>query len=45
LVWAAYGGKLEAVSVGPETIWFGQRAAKEYLKEDFAEVFPRYIPI
>jgi putative DNA primase/helicase len=37
--------QLRPYGIRPRTIWIGERAAKGYLEEDFAEVFPRYIPI
>jgi putative DNA primase/helicase len=37
-------GQLRAYGVRPKTIWIGEEAGKGYLKEDFEEVFQRYIP-
>jgi len=36
--------QLRPYGVRPKTIWIGEIAAKGYLKEDFGEVFRRYIP-
>lgn len=36
--------QLRPYGIRPKTIWIEESAAKGYLKEDFAEVFPRYIP-
>ena len=37
-------GQLRPYCVRPKTIWIGEEAAKGYLKEDFEDVFQRYIP-
>jgi len=37
-------GQLRPYGVRPKTMWIGEEAAKGYLKEDFADVFQRYIP-
>ena len=36
--------ELRPYGVRPRTMWIGEEAAKGYLKEDFNEVFVRYIP-
>lgn len=36
--------KLRPYGIRPKTIWVGEAHAKGYLKEDFAEVFGRYVP-
>jgi hypothetical protein len=41
-IWLAQ--QLRPYGVRPKTIWIGEIAARGYLKEDFGEVFPRYIP-
>jgi hypothetical protein len=34
---------LRGYGVRPRTIWIGESSAKGYVKEDFSEVFRRYI--
>jgi putative DNA primase/helicase len=41
-IWLAR--QLRPYGIRPKTTWIGESAAKGYLKEDFADVFPRYIP-
>jgi hypothetical protein len=36
--------QLRPYGVRPRTMWIGERAAKGYMKTDFAEAFGRYIP-
>jgi hypothetical protein len=36
--------QLRPYGVRPRTVWIGERSAKGYLREDFEEVFRRYLP-
>ena len=36
--------RLRPYGIRPKTMWIGEQAAKGYLREDFGEVFRRYLP-
>jgi hypothetical protein len=36
--------QLRPYGIRPRTMWIGEQAAKGYMREDFAEVFRRYLP-
>ena len=36
--------QLRPYGIRPKTMWIGEQAAKGYLREDFGEVFRRYLP-
>jgi hypothetical protein len=36
--------QLRPYGIRPRTMWIGEHAAKGYMREDFAEVFRRYLP-
>jgi hypothetical protein len=36
--------QLRPFGIRPKTMWIGEQAAKGYLREDFGEVFRRYLP-